>query len=343
MKISRIVLIPIVIIAAAQVLYGFVENRHQWWEIHIQKLSAEKERVQKNGGMDPLITGLIDKEIGRARAMLSIFESDIRGDGVLTHVTRTVAEGEITAEVRRVALPLFSIHALESMTGDTDSGTASSDARNAVQEDISRMVRTAAGSDSKQLVEKIMSEDITRNDWKNISFELFTGRLMESRKEIEDKMISSVCASVSKKLQARGSAANARELRALALQASVEYLRDFNIHGHLAGPERALALSWSWKKIRSSLERELGAYRSIAALLSDRRALSQERIRAYYRNHADLESAIFKDRRDALMSVVTARAAGHKASDASAGDIPKQPKMIPLLDEMDRLQQRQKW
>lgn len=337
MKIKLIILIHVLIIAAAQGLFGFVENRHQWWEIRLQKLSTEKEKIQKNRDIDPRVTGLLESEIVRARDILSIFESDLKGNGALTHVAHQITENEIAGEARAVAPPLFSIYLLESMTGETGTGIPINEARNAAQENLYNLVRSALGSESNPLVEKIMKEDISHDDWKNISLELFTGRLMESRKELEEKMVSGVGAAVLKKLRESGSTANARELRAMTLQASLEYLREFNINRHLPGPGHALDLSWSWKMIRTDIERELGAYRSISAMLAGAGDLSPERIRTYYRNSAEFESLLFKGRRDRIMIGTAAGAAKIAAPGRDAMDIPGQPKMILLLDEMDRL------
>ena len=78
--------------------YGFAESRHQWWEVRLQKLAAEKNRLQKNNTLDPQVPGLIDNEMKRARDILNVIESGMNNDGFPAHEEQVIKEARMETE-----------------------------------------------------------------------------------------------------------------------------------------------------------------------------------------------------------------------------------------------------
>ncbi len=324
--------------------HGFVEKRHQWWEIRLQNLSEEKARLHKNTSLDRQVLGIIDNEMNRARDIIAVFESEMRDDGSLTHEERVMTDTGIAAEVRRTVPPLFALHQLEALVNETGSGASSSIVREAVEQRLQGMIQASFSEKSPELAKRIMDTHISRDEWKSLAIEYFIGRMMASRKSELDHAVADITGRMTLALKEKRNRTNAKELRTLAVRLTREYLAECGTH---AAPHDSAALeaSGTWKRIRSVLARDLGACKKIIALIHGpgrpSGTISPGRIMLYHKNPADLESLLFRGRHPQQANNVSgAKSDGKKAGNAMMMEIPAPLRTAGVLEDIDRLRRR---
>ena len=110
----------LLVIAMSVHSFGFMEARLQWWNIRLNRLSSEKERLDRNPSADRQIAALVDEEIRRARGIIAVFEGDMRNDGSLTHESRVITEADSAAEADRIVPPLCALKQLELMEREAE-------------------------------------------------------------------------------------------------------------------------------------------------------------------------------------------------------------------------------
>ncbi len=321
--------------------HGFVEKRHQWWEVRLQNLANEKNRFQKNINVDRQVLVIIENEMNRARDIIAVFESEMRDDGSLTHETRTMTDTDIASEARNIVPPLFALHQLEALVNEPWSGLAASEAREAAEQRVNRMVQAFFGEKSPDLVRRILESDISREEWKSLAFEYYIGRMMTSRKSMEDHAVSDIAARVSLALKARNNITNSRELRALTVRLTGEYLSECGTHG-FPHDGAALEASWNWKRKETALTRDFNACKKIIALAKSLGrmpgAVSLERIMFYHKNPGDLESLLFRDQRPGQgESMVPAKDAGKRTPGAVIMEVPAPLPRNSIMDDIDNV------
>ncbi len=337
-RITASILMVLVFLGSAG---AFVEKRHQWWEVRLKGLEAEKARLQSRAVLDSRVLGVIENEMNRARDIIAVFEGEMRNDGSLTHETRTMTGEDMAAEARSTVPPLFALHLLEALVREGGTGPAAAAAQEAAEKRLSAMVRNSFGEQSPDLVRRIMEKDITGNEWKALALELFIGSMMASRKAMADHAVADVAARVARALKEKDYRANGRELRLLAVRAAGEYLAGCSARD-IPRDSAALEASWTWRRIEAGLARDFGACKKIVAMVRDpaltRGAVSLERIMYYHRNPADLESLLFRGQRPQPGIAKSAEQKGKRwPAGAVIMDIPSPVNAAAVMDDLDRI------
>ena len=276
-----------------QISSGFVENRLQWWEIRLQQVVAEKEQVQKNKGMDARVLTLLDNEISRTKKIISLFETDMKNDGSLTYEKKVVTGADVSNEINKTVSPLFALKYLEFLVNEVGNANALTAARDIVKQELETLSKNTLNQESDEFVARTMTEDIGQNEWKNLSREILLSRLMDPQKNLLGDTRESVNGMVKGKLLSRNRLVNAKELHSLVFAASMDHLRGFDILKNVKQSSEALAGSWSWRRIRSALEKKFVVKQNIRTNMSGGAAssgdtaqyasLSGEEIIALYR------------------------------------------------------------
>ena len=336
-RISASILMILVFLGSAG---AFVEKRHQWWEVRLRGLEAEKAQFQQKPVLDRQVLGIIENEMNRARDIIAVFESEMRDDGSLTHETRTMTGEDIAAEARSTVPPLFALHHLEALVHEGGSGPAVAAAREAAEKRLSFMIQASFGQKDPDLVRRIMDKDITGDEWKTLVMEYFIGTMMASNKPMVDHAVADVAARMSLALKEKNYRANGRELRLLAIRIAGEYLAECSARD-IQRDSGALEASWAWKRIEAHLARDFSACKKIMAMLHNpavaHGAVSLERVMYYLRNPSDLESMLFRGQRP---QQGTAGAAARKVKRWPAGavimDIPAPVDAGAIMDDIDR-------
>lgn len=320
---------------------GFVEKRHQWWEVRLQNLTAEKAQLRKNTALDGQVIGIIENETNRARDIIAVFESEMRDDGSLTDETRVMTEGEIASETRNIVPPLFALHQFEALVSEPGTGAAAASVREAVKRRLQSLIYSSFGEKSPDLAGRIMDMYISRDEWKILAMEYSIGRMMAARKEMENHTVADITGRVSLALNANNNRANARELRNLTVRLTGEYLGECGAHG-APHDSAALEASWTWKRIEAILARDFNGCKKIIALMKDPGrlpgAVSLERIMFYHRNPAELESLLFKGQRPRQPETGSpAHSANRRQAGAVMLDVPAPLRADRIMDDMDKL------
>ncbi|HOT45608.1 MAG TPA: hypothetical protein PLM53_12240 [Spirochaetota bacterium] len=320
---------------------AFVEKRHQWWEVRLRELEAEKAKLQKTAVLDRQVLGIIEHEMDRARDIIAVFESEMRNDGSLTHETRTMTGEDLAAEARTTVPPLYALHLLGALVHEGGTGPAAAAAREEVEKRLSAMIRNYFGEESPGLVNRIMEKDITGYEWKTMAMEYSIGTMMASKKARLDHAIADVAGRMSLALKEKEYRANGRELRLLAIKVTGEYLAECSARD-LPHDSAALEASWTWRRIEANLARDFSSCKKIIALVRDpaltRGAASLERIMYYHRNPADMESLLFRGQRPQPGAAGSAAQNGKRwPAGAVIMDIPAPVNAAAVMDDIDRI------
>jgi hypothetical protein len=338
MKKTHIALSLILIFLSMDQTYGFVENRLQWWQVRLQKLEDEKALVQKNSGLDSRILGIIDNEIGRARAIMDVFEREMNKVGSLTHRTRVMTETDIAADVRTVVPPLCALRLLELMVCAAGNDASAAAAHEAVERRLGGLIKRHFGADGPELARRIMGEDIAPNDWKVLAVEVRAGSVISSRRRFEEQALGNITAAVAARLREKNNSANGRELRSMTVTAALEYLRGRDLPDLTRAGDDALAASWSWRRIESILERDFAGYKKVMALLGKCEGVPLERIRLYHRNPVELEPILFRTEPSDPQPAHNPEAKGAgRGGAAPAMEIPAFPPASAVLEEIGKI------
>ncbi len=241
--------------------FGTMENRLQWWELRLERMIAEKERIRENKEQAPQLLNLFDHEIARTKKLISIYESGLSGVNPSTHERRVVTDADVKSEIQRLVPPLFAVRFLEILVNEAGSAGSVSAARVLVAQGVEDLFRAITGHDGDELAMKSIKEEIRQNDWKVISREIFFDRMMTSHKRLRAQVEEGVEGLVKKKLLPRHNAVTEMELRTLVISAFIEFVKDFDLLGNLPQSCEALEGSWSWRRIRPVLEKKFEEYR----------------------------------------------------------------------------------
>ncbi|MBP7734481.1 MAG: hypothetical protein KA369_00780 [Spirochaetes bacterium] len=321
--------------------HGFVEKRHQWWQVHLKNLAEEKARVMKNNALDRQVLGVIDDEMTRAREIIAVFESEMKHDGSLVLETRTMTEADIASEAARTVPPLVALHQFQALVNEAGTGAAMDEARQAVEKRVQVMIQRSFTKESPDLLRRIMDTNIGKDEWKNLSIEYFIGRMMASRRNSIDHAIADITGRVSLALKGTSNRTNAKELHGMTVKAAREYLAECGFHGS-PHDSAALAASWTWKRIEASLTRDFKTCNGVISLIhgsgGNPGAVSLDRIMYFCKNPAELESILFKGQHPHLGDTKPSAVPGHgRQGTAVMIEIPGPLRANDLLDEIDRL------
>ncbi len=337
-KLSASILMVLILLGTAR---GFVEKRHQWWQVHLKNLAEEKARVMQNSALDRQLLGVIDDEMARARDIIAVFESEMSHDGSLDHDTRIMTEADIASEAARTVPPLVALHQYQALVNETGTGAAMDNARQAAEKRVQALIRAAFGTDSPDLLRRILDTTIGRDEWKNLAIEYLIGRMMASRQNSTDHAIIDITGRVSLALKGKSNRTNARELHSMTVKATRDYLGECGSHGS-PHDSAALAASWTWKRIESTLMRDFKTCNAVISLIhgsgENRGAVSLERIMFYAKNPVDLDPILFKGEGPQPGTVRPSSISGHgRQGTAVMMEIPAPLRTDDMLEEMDRL------
>ena len=336
MKKTSMVLSFIFFLLSIDNSYGFIENRLQWWQVRLTKLEAERTKIQAATPGSAIIS-VIDKDISRARAIIDVFEREMKHDGSLTHLSRVITDADITAEAQKVVPPLCALRQLELMVHDQDGADAVAAARDAAERRIATLTRQHFGVESDELAKRIMNDDIRAAEWKVLALEVQAGNALAGRGRFEEQALKEITAAVSAKIKEKNGTANGRELRTLTVSAAHEYLDGCGMPDR-SRDDDALAASWTWKRKEALMEREFAGYKKILALLGNPAGAPLDRVRQYHRNPAELEPVLF--RTHPAMTIhepVPVTASAGRTAGATTLEIPALTAETPLREEMGRV------
>lgn len=317
---------------------GFVESRHQWWEIRLKKVVAEKERLSAREETHPSILRLLGSEAARARGIITVLENDMRNDGSLTHEERTFTQVEVAAEATRVVTPLFALSVMELLVHEPGSAASMAVAREAVARRLERAIGSAMGREDPGLARQIMAGELLPTDWKRISAEITMGRLMAGWKSGEEAACREVSRRLCRELEGYNYRTNGKELRRRALAAAIDHLRGRVNLDSFDGTVAALESSWSWRTAQSSIDRTLAAYVRWLVLMGGDGALPSEKAIRLYAAPLEMDARLFSARHGEYEigeTAVPTSHAGEGSADAVA--IPESPRNLAALMEMDRI------
>ncbi|TFH40522.1 MAG: hypothetical protein E4G96_07345, partial [Chrysiogenales bacterium] len=317
---------------------AFVESRHQWWEIRLKNVKDERARLATRNALDPRVIELLENEASRARDIIATLESDMRDDGSLTHVAKIFSDAEVTTEVDRVVTPLFALSVMEILMREQAGAESQRAAREVVNRRLIRAISTASGREDGELARRIMAVEIRPDDWSRITTEIFMGRLMAGWKHGEALARREVAFMVREKLRAKNGPSNGRELRHMAMNTAMEFMRGRGTVDYCMDTEGALERAWSWRLVQSLIERGLSAHEEAMALITSLEGISPERYSGLYKSFLELDSLIFKTRHGDFLLEKNVKPRMHGMDGyALPQEIPDVPQNLAPLVEMDRI------
>lgn len=317
---------------------GFVESRHQWWEIRLKKIQEEKARLSSQHDAYPPILRLLDRETARAREIIKVLEDDMRDNGSLTHVERVFTRDEVAAEAERVVPPLFALSVFELLVSEPGSAAAMAVAKEAVAQRLERAIGSALGREDPGLAGRIMAVELSPVDWNRISTEIVLGRLMAGWKPGQDAACREIARRLCDELESKHFVTNGKELRRRVLLVAAEHLHGRADPGSFGRTDLALDSSWSWRTAQSSIDRGLAAHVRWAALMGEGAMPAPDTALRVYKTPIDMDALLFSARHgefEVADAVVPAPPAGEQSS--TTGHVHEVPRNLPALAEIDRI------
>ncbi len=317
---------------------GFVESRHQWWEIRLKKIQEEKARLSSLEDAYPPILQLLDREAARAREIIAVLEDDMRDNGSLTHEERAFTRNEVAAEAERVVPPLFALSVLELLAREPGSAATMAVAREAVAQRLERAIGSALGREDPGLAGRIMAVELSPVDWNRISTEIAMGRLMAGWKPGQEAACREVSRRLCDELTIKNFVTNEKELRRRALLVAAEHLHGRAVLGAFGGTEAALDSAWSWRTAQSSIDRGLAAHVRWAALMGEEAMPAPDTALRVYKTPIDMDALLFSTRHGEFKvedAVIAPPPAGEQTN--TTGHVPEVPRNLPALAEIDRI------
>ncbi len=320
---------------------GFVQNRYQWWKIRHQRLNEEKARLVKAGLDDRRILDLVDAEITDAVEILSVYEKKLNNDGSLTYIRKEITPELLHREIENLVPQLFALWYCETLVNDAGSQESLEEAKKAVSRVLGDKLAERFGAGSEELAALILREDISLNQWKNLSMEYFIERMMLEQGAAEKAIIAETTAAVREQLHHTGGRATVTELRGMILSAA-----NARMENRAAAvsriSKRALKKSWSWNGINARVERQSDIYSDIINMMKISGRVSFDRIRHLHKNPAELESLVFSGSNERHLFPGHVDAARKDNDDESALTlvIPVLPRNRASLLEMESLRKR---
>ncbi len=314
---------------------GFVESRHQWWEIRLKKIQEEKARLSSLEDAYPPILRLLDRETARAREIITVLEDDMRDDGSLTHEERAFTREEVAAEAGRVVPPLFALSVLELLVREPGSAANMTVAKEAVARRLERAIGAALGREDPGLAGRIMAVELSPVDWNGISTEIAMGRLMAGWQPGEEAACREVSRRLCDELTLKNFVTNGKELRRRALLVATEHLHGRAGLSSFGGIDAALDSSWSWRTAQSSIDRGLAAHVRWAALMGEGGIPAPDCALRVYKSPIDMDALLFSARHgefDVEDAAVPPSPGGEQSNTT-----PEVPRNLPALAEIDRI------
>ncbi|TAL36738.1 MAG: hypothetical protein EPN93_07915 [Spirochaetes bacterium] len=314
-------------------LHAFVGQRLDWWDMRLKQVSADRERLAREGAHAALLESM-DAEIEVARATLGQFQRSLKGDGSPRYEKRAFTAEELAAETKRLSQPLFSIARLDMLTA-LPGEKKSIEAVRAASATALR-ARLAGGTDADELAAAILDEDFFRAALQPLALEAYMARMITARDATLAKYLDGILAKTREGLAAAGGRLSPRELEDLVVDAANAALAEIPATV-VMGPDDLPGCP-AWHALTARLDSEAALIEKMGALGKDAAQLPPARKRALLKNPADLERTVF----GALSSACLARtdipevpAEGPARADGVSVKLPPLPMCARFMREAD--------
>ncbi len=320
---------------------AFIQGRQQWWKSRVHQLQEKKSELLGKRNGDHGLIGLVDRDLGRARDVLTVFEKGLIGDGSLSCEPKKYTRDEIVKEVGQRVPALVAVqylHALTAESGDwnnVDAAKAAADSR------LKAAIRARFSVDGSSIAGSILRENIDAAEWKNISTEFYVGKMILSRDEITGKIMEQVAGMVYGTMQDENCLFTPARL-AECINSHANTALKAGVGPRLGHEDGALELSWTWKKAFARIEAEFDNYAFIISSMGGAAGIDLEKVRFYHKNPLVFEKDLFSRTRPTHEFLGTAGTG--KAFRAGEGQalliIPGYTGGREILDELDSLRKK---
>ena len=272
--------------------HGFVNRRYEWWKIKLNRLNRERAMLLHDQLIHRSVRDLLDREIQKTEAVLSIFDRKKNNDTSLAHRSKRFSRHDIVDALSRYAEPLFSLYYMSYLVVHAGSRENALFTRDLVQ---SRMGKRVGREFEQQRGEmtQLLIKQIDRNDWKYLSLELLIGRMMRSEDKIYARVRKGIELRVIGRVVLRNFSMTRNELADVIQSETQKFLEDFDFEKNLAYTEQALDESWCWRGIAERIEHQIENYKKIASMLGGGSHVSMQLLDYYYNNPLEMEKALF--------------------------------------------------
>lgn len=328
-------LIPLVLIIFFMVpeLGAYTGRRHEWWKIRLRNLRVESASLEKNVLIDPAVRELVRNDIERAGTVILAFERE-RGGEAIGHENKTWSTDAILALAGQIAAPVFSICLLEYITtsaGHRDNYRAVKDAAG---NEVRRMMKTSLGAADDELLDTIVSGDVSKVEWQYCALEAFLSAAKRASGDLRTRVISSAGESV-----APGeSALSPAEVRRLVVEKSLAECAALMNPSTIAITPDDLASAPSWQSVRSRIGHRLSLMKELREMAdTGGEFIAPVKLRELLDKAPDTERLVFSraalryfDRRN-----IDTAAGGEPSGTGTFIRIPKNPDGTMVFRDLD--------
>lgn len=260
--------------------------------MRISGLQSTLTDLKKQDHADFAYIQFIERDIQRSTAVMDVFTKAMLDDGSLYDEPAEASTERITSAVEARVPSILSVYCLATLTSqEGDRGTIEN-AKAAVQELLTREIKSRFGIDGDAMARDIILQDIDAIQWKRIGREHFIGRLILSYDEILQILKQRVIGALETEMHENTHCMTGRMVTRTIAEQTMSLLR----HGfasHLTHDIDALELSWTWKKIRSRILRDFTIYQDIISSFGNDLSIDPMKSRFYHRNPLVLEKDLF--------------------------------------------------
>ncbi|MCU0844056.1 MAG: hypothetical protein MUC76_03935 [Spirochaetes bacterium] len=328
-------LIPVILIILfmAPEIGAYTNQRHEWWKIRLRNLREESASLEKNALIGPAVRELVKNDIERAGAVIRAFERE-RGGDPLHHQGKTWSDDEIRTFAGRITAPVFSACLLEYITtsaGHRDNYRA---VKGAAENEIRRMMKTSLGAADDELLDAVVTRDVSKVEWQYCTLEAFLSAAMRTSGDLRARVIASAGESVAPDKSALSPA----EVRRLVVEKTMAECSALMNPSIIAIMPDDLASSPSWRSVRSRIDHRLSLMKDLKEMAdTGGEFIAPVKLRELLDNPADTERLVFSraavryfDRRN-----IDTAAGGEPSGNGTFIRIPKNPDGTMLFRDLD--------
>lgn len=273
------------------VSYGFIENRYVWWKSRIKILHQEKEQISRRG--DERVAEHIDTGIRSAEKILAVLDAKRERNSLLTQSSRVWCRTDVQEHISEITTPLFSLFYVDYLVNAVASRENISFTKDTVRKHVNSLIEREYGRRNGQLLKRLLS-DISAYEWKYLSLELLTARMMLNRSELYEYARREIEQRVIGQMALKNFTCTEEELKEIVETEALGYLENFKFSHRFGYTEKALNESCCWREVFNRLRKRIENYGRIRALLlGSNIAVALKRISYYYKTPSVFEKQLF--------------------------------------------------
>ncbi|MBN2038658.1 MAG: hypothetical protein JW864_01355 [Spirochaetes bacterium] len=294
MKKHYYILSIILIFCFAKASFGFVDQRYQYWQIQLNSLHEEKNKVMKSRKSDDSIIKLINGDIKKVESILTFFEKSLDTESSDFN-KRKYSVSEIKNEIKSMLTPVFSLNYLEFFLNKIGTKESYSLSEKYINELIDSSINNHFNQSDGLIREKILNEKFNRNDWKYLSAELWLGAMISGRESAFSKLSDKIELKIMKSLAEKNYNISPKDLENIIETASNDMITQTDFDTLIDKAENPLKDSWCWNEKNKAIKSELNDAHTIKRLLKESESdCTLSRIYSYGKEILKIEDFYFK-------------------------------------------------